>query len=108
MTDSERRLDFGLSEDQIELRGLARKLAREVYEPQAAGWDAAGTHLPDSERARLAGLDLLGITLPREYGGGGRPPPDALVVGGENPKSSPLAALPGIWAGGAPPRVIAL
>ena len=45
MINSESRLDFGLTEDQIELRSLARKLAREVYEPQAAGWDAAQGYL---------------------------------------------------------------
>jgi alkylation response protein AidB-like acyl-CoA dehydrogenase len=108
MSDSEGRLDFGLSEDQIELRSLARRLAKEVYEPQAAGWDAAATHLPDSERVRLASLDLLGITLPQEYGGGGRPLLDALIVIEELAKSCQLAAFPVFEASVGPARVIDL
>src|SRR3984893_17516481 len=108
MSDSDSRLDFVLTEDQIELRSLARKLAKDVYEPQAAGWDASGAHLPPSERTRLASLDLLGITLPAEYGGGGRPLLDALIVIEEIAKSCQLAAFPIFEASTGPARVIDL
>jgi butyryl-CoA dehydrogenase len=101
-------LDFGLTEDQIALRGLARRLAKDVYEPKATEWDLAGHHLPDLERLRLAGLDLLGITLPVEYGGGGRPLLDALIVIEEIAKACQLAAFPIFEASTGPARVIDL
>jgi alkylation response protein AidB-like acyl-CoA dehydrogenase len=106
--DSDRRLDFGLTEDQIALRNLAGKLARDVYEPRAGEWDLAGEHLPDAERLRLGKLDLLGITLPQEYGGGGRPLLDALIVIEEIAKSCQLAAFPIFEASTGPARVIDL
>jgi alkylation response protein AidB-like acyl-CoA dehydrogenase len=108
VNDSDRRLDFGLTEDQIALRNLAGKLARDVYEPRAGEWDLAGEHLPDAERLRLGKLDLLGITLPQEYGGGGRPLLDALIVIEEIAKSSQLAAFPIFEASTGPARVIDL
>jgi alkylation response protein AidB-like acyl-CoA dehydrogenase len=106
--DADRRLDYGLTEDQLELRALARKLARDVYEPRAAEWEAAGEPMPHSERARLAGLDLLGITLPQEYGGGGRPLLDALIVIEEIAKACQLAAFPIFEASTGPARVVHL
>ncbi len=108
MSDSDSRLDFGLTEDQIELRSVVRKLAKEVYEPRAAGWDATSAHLPASERTRLARLDLLGVTLPQEYGGSGRPLLDALIVIEEIAKSCQLAAFPIFEASTGPARVIDL
>lgn len=108
MKGSDDRLDFGLTEDQIALRKLARSLANELYEPHATEWDLAGVHLPESERLRLAGLDLLGITLPTEYGGGGRPLLDALIVIEEIAKASQLAAFPIFEASTGPARVVDL
>jgi len=107
--DADRRLDFGLTDDQLELRALAREVAQDVYEPKAAQWDLSGEHLPDSERLRLAGLDLLGITLPEEHGGGGgRPLLDALIVIEEIAKCCQLAAFPIFEASTGPARVIDL
>jgi len=108
VADSESRLDFGLSEDQVELRKVAAKLAADLYEPKATEWDMAGAHLPDAERRRLASLDLLGITLPQEHGGGGRPLLDALIVIEEIAKASQLAAFPIFEASTGPARVIDL
>ena len=70
----------GLSEQQLEVRRMARELAREHYAPLAARWDAERVPLPHEERRRLGGLGLLGITLPEEFGGSGAPVLDALVV----------------------------
>jgi alkylation response protein AidB-like acyl-CoA dehydrogenase len=108
VTESAGRLDFGLTEDQVELRKVAARLAADLYEPKATEWDVAGSHLPDEERLRLAGLDLLGITLPQEYGGGGRPLLDALIVIEEIAKASQLAAFPIFEASTGPVRVIDL
>ena len=64
--------------------------------------------LPDEERKRLASLDLLGITLPEEHGGGGRPLLDALLVIEEVAKVSQLAAFPIFEASTGPARVVEL
>jgi butyryl-CoA dehydrogenase len=99
---------FGLTEDQIVLRDLAARLAKDVYEPKAMEWDLAGSFLPAEERKRLAALDLVGITLPAEYGGGGRPLLDALVVIEQIAKVCQLAAFPVFEASTGPARVIHL
>jgi butyryl-CoA dehydrogenase len=108
MTTQDDRLDVGLTEEQLELRAEARRIAREVYAPKAAEWEAAAEHLPDSERSRLAKLDLLAISLPTKYGGAGRPLLDALIVIEEIAKASQLAAFPIFEASTGPARVIEL
>jgi alkylation response protein AidB-like acyl-CoA dehydrogenase len=60
---------FELTPEQQELRQLAAKVAREVYAPKAAEWDANRTTLPEDEVKRLADLGFLGLALPEEYGG---------------------------------------
>lgn len=97
-----------MTDDQRELRDLARHLARDVYEPRAREWDREFAFLPDEERKRLAGLDLLGITLPEAHGGAGRPLLDALVVIEEIAKVCQLAAFPIFEAATGPVRVIDL
>jgi butyryl-CoA dehydrogenase len=98
--------NFGLTEDQIVLRDLAAQIAKDVYEPKAMEWDLAGSFLPTEERKRLAALDLVGITLPAEYGGGGRPLLDALVVIEQIAKVCQLAAFPVFEASTGPARVV--
>ena len=73
-------LEFTLTEEQQELRKLARKVARDQYAPLARSGTATAPHFPMTERKQLAELGLLGISLPEEYGGGGRPLIDALIV----------------------------
>ena len=97
---------FALTEEQRQLRSLAADLARDVYAPRAQEWDAAGTHLPHDERRRLGELGLLGITLPEEYGGMGRPLIDALIVIEELAKATQVAAWPVFEATTGPARVI--
>ena len=99
---------FGLSEAQLEIRDMARRLAREVYAPKALRWEELEEHLPDEERTRLAGLDLLGITLPVEHGGGGQPLLHALIVIEEIARASQIAAFPIFEASTGPARVIDL
>ncbi|GAB4658976.1 acyl-CoA dehydrogenase family protein [Mycobacterium avium] len=99
---------FEFTEDQRDLRDLAAKLAAEKYAPNARSWDANRDHLPQSERTRLAELGLLALTLPEEYGGGGRPLLDALIVIEELAKASPVAAWPVFEASTGPARVIDL
>ena len=101
-----RQSPFALTEEQRQLRSLAADLARDVYAPRAQEWDAAGIHLPHEERKRLGELGLLGITLPEEYGGMGRPLIDALIVIEELAKATQVAAWPVFEATTGPARVI--
>ena len=101
-----RQSPLALTEEQRQLRSLAADLARDVYAPRAQEWDAAGIHLPREERKRLGELGLLGITLPEEYGGMGRPLIDALIVIEELAKATQVAAWPVFEATTGPARVI--
>jgi alkylation response protein AidB-like acyl-CoA dehydrogenase len=96
------------TDEQTELREMAARLAREQYAPHAQEWDDARAPLPDTERRRLADLGLLGIALPEEYGGGGRPLLDALIVLEELAKAAPQAAWPVFEASTGPARVVHL
>jgi len=97
-----------MTEEQRELKDLAAKVAAKHYAPHAREWDAGRHHLPQEERKRLADLGLLALTLPEEFGGGGRPLMDALVVLEEVAKASPVAAWPIFEASTGPARVIDL
>ena len=99
---------FELTEEQRDLRDLAAQVAAEQYAPHAREWDARRAHLPETERKRLADLGLLALTLPEEYGGGGRPLLDALIVLEELAKASPVAAWPVFEASTGPARVLHL
>lgn len=101
-------MDFALNEEQLELRALARQVAREQYAPHAITWDRDRTHFPVEERQRLADLGLLALPLPEEYGGGGRPLLDALIVQEEFAKANALSAWPIFEASAGPARVIEL
>jgi len=99
---------FELTEEQQELRKLARKVARDQYAPLTREMDANRTHLPPAERRKIADLGLLALPLPEEYGGGGRPLIDALIVQEEFAKANPIAAWPIFEASAGPARVIHL
>jgi alkylation response protein AidB-like acyl-CoA dehydrogenase len=97
---------FELTDEQKDLRDLAAQVANDRFRPHAQRWDAERVHLPDEERRLLGDLGLLALTLPEEYGGGGRPLIDALIVLEEVAKCSPVAAWPIFEASTGPARVI--
>lgn len=99
---------FELTEEQRDLRDLAARVAAERFRPRALEWDRDRAHLPDDERKLLGELGLLALTLPEEYGGGGRPLIDALIVLEELAKASPVAAWPVFEASTGPARVLHL
>ncbi len=99
---------FELTDEQQELRKLARKVARDQYAPLAREMDKNRTHFPVEERRKLAELGLLALPLPEEYGGGGRPLIDALIVQEEFARVNSLAAWPIFEASAGPARVIHL
>lgn len=62
-------MNFNLTEDQLILQKMVRDFTRDTIEPMAAQIDRDGK-LPDDLIDKLAALNLLGMTLPRKYGGG--------------------------------------
>jgi alkylation response protein AidB-like acyl-CoA dehydrogenase len=63
-------VDFELTADQREIQALARDVARAEIEPHAAEWDREH-RFPVEVYDRLAGLGLMGVCVPDEYGGAG-------------------------------------
>ena len=99
---------FDLTDEQRDLREMTAKLARERHAPHVRQWDVDRSPLPDTERRRLAELGLIGMTLPEDHGGGGRPLIDALIVLEELAKVSMMGAWPVFEGCTGPARVIDL
>jgi alkylation response protein AidB-like acyl-CoA dehydrogenase len=59
-----------LTDEQQEIRALARRFADERIAPQAAGWDREH-HFPREIFSALGELGLMGICVPEAYGGAG-------------------------------------
>ncbi|MYI21100.1 MAG: acyl-CoA dehydrogenase family protein, partial [Acidimicrobiia bacterium] len=97
-----------LTPEQEALRETVAALAADLYEPQAAAWDAERTPFPDAERRRLAELGYMGMGLPTEYGGGGADLLDSLIVIEELAKAAPTAAFGVFEANTGPARVVDL
>ena len=72
-------MSFKLTEEQEMLVKTARDLAQKEFKQKAAHWDQTETY-PHENVKRLVDLGLIGMTIPPEYGGGGRPLIDALLV----------------------------
>jgi butyryl-CoA dehydrogenase len=99
---------FDLTQEQLDLREVAARVARERYAPHAQAWDRDRAALPLEERRRLAELGFIGITLPEEHGGGDRPLLDALIVLEELAKASIVAGWPVFEGATGPARVVHL
>jgi alkylation response protein AidB-like acyl-CoA dehydrogenase len=63
-------MDFELVPEQKEIQALARDFVRAEVEPHAAAWDREH-HFPRDLFAKLAGLGLMGVCVPEDYGGAG-------------------------------------
>ena len=63
-------MDFDLTEEQQDIKRLAREFAESEIAPHRAEWDEA-QHFPVDVMGRLAQLGFLGILFPQEYGGAG-------------------------------------
>ena len=72
-------MDFNLSEDELGVQKLARDFNRKEIEPLAAGIDRDG-RLPDDLIKKFAKSGLLGMTIPKKYGGSGAG--NTMVLGG--------------------------
>ncbi|HEX5145881.1 MAG TPA: acyl-CoA dehydrogenase family protein [Conexibacter sp.] len=63
-------MSWGLTREQLDLRDMVRRLARERIAPRAAEIDATATY-PADVRALLAEHDVLGLPFEEEHGGTG-------------------------------------
>ena len=72
-------LSFDLSQDQKRLQARARAFALEVVAPHVGHMDRTNEY-PWPVVQAMAREGFMGLTLPVEYGGGGRPLIDAILV----------------------------
>jgi alkylation response protein AidB-like acyl-CoA dehydrogenase len=61
-------MDFNLTEDQLMLQTTVKEFTEREIEPIAAQLDREGK-VPDDLIKKMAGIGLLGMTIPRQYGG---------------------------------------
>ena len=66
-------MDFSLTEEQLMIQDVARRIAREKIAPSAEGFDRSGEFPLDNMRL-LGENGLMGIEVPTEYGGAGMDP----------------------------------
>lgn len=96
-----------MADDFAEIRDLAARVARDVYEPLARDLDAGRTPITRDQRMRLGELGFLGIAHPEEYGGSGAPLAQALAVVEEFGKVCRPAAFQIFEANTGPAQVVA-
>jgi alkylation response protein AidB-like acyl-CoA dehydrogenase len=78
-----RSLDFSESADQVELRQRARQMAAEGVARYGAFNDSWIIGFSQEFTAQLAALSWIGLTWPVEYGAGGRPAVERLIISEE-------------------------
>src|SRR5256885_5291822 len=61
-------MEFGLSEEQLQMKMSVREFAEGEIAPHVMEWDEA-QHFPAELQPKLADLGLLGVLFPEEYGG---------------------------------------
>jgi len=64
-------MDFSLTEEQKMLKTMLRDFAVKELEPVAARVDDTNEY-PAAEVGKIADLELMGVTIPEEYGGSGK------------------------------------
>lgn len=64
------RMNFELTEEQLEMRRALREFAEKEIKPHAAEWDEKAT-FPEEVVKQLGELGFLGVIFPPEYGGAG-------------------------------------
>ncbi len=86
-------MDFSWTEEQDALREQARKVGEEAVARFGRHNDSWINGYSKEFSRELAALGWIGMTWPVEFGGGGRPPIDRLIVGEELIKAgAPIAA----------------
>jgi alkylation response protein AidB-like acyl-CoA dehydrogenase len=87
-------MDFAWTPEQLELRAQARKVARDAVERYGRHNDSWINGFSKEFAKEMAALGWIGLTWPSEFGGGGRPPVDRLIIGEELiAAGAPIAAM---------------
>ncbi len=61
-------MDFGLNEEQVDVRDMVRRFTQQEITPHAEAWDEQN-YFPREVFASMSKLGLLGMTTPEAYGG---------------------------------------
>jgi alkylation response protein AidB-like acyl-CoA dehydrogenase len=85
-------MDFRLTAEQQLLRRSVREFAEAEIRPHVREWDQA-QQFPDTLISQLAGLGLMGIQFPEEYGGAGMSAIDYCICIEELARVDPAVAL---------------
>ncbi len=99
-------MDFQLNEEQKMLKKMVHDFAEREFRGKVAGWEARGERLPREYVKMMADMGLLGLCLPVEYGGQGRPAFEAILAIEELARVSHLCASPVFEANVGPVKVI--
>ena len=75
-------VSFALTDEQRELRALAREFAEKEIRPKAAEYDEQQTH-PADIIAKAHEVGLMNVHIPEEYGGPGLPGFEGMLIGEE-------------------------
>jgi alkylation response protein AidB-like acyl-CoA dehydrogenase len=87
-------MDFAWTPEQIELRERARKVAAEAVARYGRHNDSWINGYSKEFAKEMGALGWIGMTWPVEFGGGGRPPIERLIVGEELIRAgAPIAAM---------------
>ncbi|MGA1554587.1 MAG: acyl-CoA dehydrogenase family protein [Ilumatobacteraceae bacterium] len=87
-------MDFAWTDEQVALRDQARKVATEAVERYGRHNDSWINGFSKEFAKELAALGWIGLTWPVEFGGGGRPAVDRLIIGEELiAAGAPIAAM---------------
>jgi len=101
-------MDFQLSEEQRLLQQTVREFADRECKPLAAVWDREA-RVPDRRVVeQMVQMGLVGMCLPREYGGGEQELLSAIVCIEQLARISPLCAAPIFESNVGPVRVVEL
>lgn len=87
-------MEFGLTDQQQQLRDAARRFAQTELSGLALELEEKNEPVPAGMTKRYAALGYLGINLPEQYGGHGLSHLDAVIVLEEFAKISPAVAFP--------------
>jgi len=63
-------MDFALNKEQLMIQQMVREFAQNEIEPIVADYEAEG-RFPEEVIKGLSDLGIMGMTVPKEYGGGG-------------------------------------
>jgi len=99
-------MKFQLTGEQIELKRKVSEFAEAQIAPLIKTWEKEGQMNDRDIMPAYREMGLIGMTLPKEFGGGGRPVFDAILVMEELARLSTIASMPVFETSVGPIRVV--